>query len=123
MFEKKPKRKMYLAYGYRKRHSFDEKTMDVVECKMGVHIGILLVYELPDSVLKGETEAEAYAAVWDILLKLQKELPRSFVFYGQDSLEDKGTKYDELGVFLPIHKFAEKLEKRIERVDKIVYED
>lgn len=102
---------------------FDEKTMDVVECKMGEHIGILLVYELPDSVLKGETEAEAYAAVWDILLKLQKELPRSFVFYGQDSLEDKGTKYDELGVFLPIHKFAEKLEKRIERVDKIVYED
>lgn len=102
---------------------FDEKTMDVVECKMGEHIGILLVYELPDSVLKGKTEAEAYAAVWDILLKLQKELPRSFVFYGQDSLEDKGTKYDELGVFLPIHKFAEKLEKRIERVDKIVYED
>lgn len=102
---------------------FDEKTMDVVECKMGEHIGILLVYELPDSVLKGETEAEAYAAVWDILLKLQKELPRSFVFYGQDPLEDKGTKYDELGVFLPIHKFAEKLEKRIERVDKIVYED
>lgn len=102
---------------------FDEKTMDVVECKMGEHIGILLVYELPDSVLKGETEAEAYAAVWDILLKLQKELPRSFVFYGQDSLEDEGTKYDELGVFLPIHKFAEKLEKRIERVDKIVYED
>lgn len=123
VFEKKPKRKMYLAYGYRKRHSFDEKTMDVVECKMGEHIGILLVYELPDSVLKGETEAEAYAAVWDILLKLQKELPRSFVFYGQDSLEDEGTKYDELGVFLPIHKFAEKLEKRIERVDKIVYED
>lgn len=41
---------MYLAYGYRKRHAYDEATMEVEEYKMGEHIGVLLVYELPDSV-------------------------------------------------------------------------
>ena len=92
---------MYLAYGYRKRHSYDADTMDVMEYKMGEHIGLLLVYELPDTVKQQRTEAQAYAAVWDIMMKLQKDLPRSFVYYGQDSLEDEGQRFDELGVFLP----------------------
>lgn len=90
---------MYLAYGYRKRHSYDADTMDVMEYKMGEHIGLLLVYELPDTVKQQRTEAQAYAAVWDIMMKLQKDLPRSFVYYGQDSLEDEGQRFDELGVF------------------------
>lgn len=53
---------MYLAYGYRKRHSYDADTMDVMEYKMGEHIGLLLVYELPDTVKQQRTEAQAYAA-------------------------------------------------------------
>mgnify|MGYP000155084089 FL=1 len=48
---------------------------------MGEHIGLLLVYELPDTVKQQRTEAQAYAAVWDIMMKLQKDLPRSFVYY------------------------------------------
>ena len=48
--------KMYLAYGYRKRHAYDEDTMEVEEYKMGEHIGVLLVYELPDSVKEKETD-------------------------------------------------------------------
>ena len=71
-------------------------TMDVMEYKMGEHIGLLLVYELPDTVKQQRTEAQAYAAVWDIMMKLQKDLPRSFVYYGQDSLEDEGQRFDEL---------------------------
>ena len=55
-----------------------------MEYKMGEHIGLLLVYELPDTVKQQRTEAQAYAAVWDIMMKLQKDLPRSFVYYGQD---------------------------------------
>ena len=96
-------------------------TMDVMEYKMGEHIGLLLVYELPDTVKQQRTEAQAYAAVWDIMMKLQKDLPRSFVYYGQDSLEDEGQRFDELGVFLPIHRFSERLEKSIDTVDKIVH--
>ena len=112
--------KMYLAYGYRKRHAYDEDTMEVEEYKMGEHIGVLLVYELPDSVREKETEAQAYAAVWDIRMAIQKKLPRAFVYYGQDSVEDGGKRYDGLGVFLPIHKFADRLEKMIGIADEIV---
>ena len=35
---------------------------------MGEHIGLLLVYELPDTVKQQRTEAQAYAAVWDLSL-------------------------------------------------------
>ena len=70
---------------------------------------------------KKKTEAEAYAAVWDIMMKLQKDLPRSFVYYGQDSLEDEGQRFDELGVFLPIHRFSDRLEMSIDRAEKIVH--
>ena len=49
----------------------------LMEYKMGEHIGLLLVYELPDTVKQQRTEAQAYAAVWDIMMKLQKDLPRS----------------------------------------------
>ena len=60
IYREKPGVKMYLAYGYRKRHAYDEATMEVEEYKMGEHIGVLLVYELPDSVREKETEAQAF---------------------------------------------------------------
>ena len=121
VYQKRDKVKMYLAHGYRKRHSYDLDTMEAQEYKMGEHNGVLLIYELPDTVKEKKTEAEAYAAVWDIMMKLQKDLPRSFVYYGQDSLEDEGQRFDELGVFLPIHRFSERLEKSIDTADKIVH--
>lgn len=74
----------------------------------------------PDSIKEKETEAQAYAAVWDIMMAIQKKLPRAFVYYGQDSVEDGGKRYDGLGVFLPIHKFADRLEKMIGIADEIV---
>lgn len=122
VYTKEGKSRMYLAYGYRKKHRYDEDTMEVVEEKMGAHIGVLMIYELPDTVKKQETEAQAYAEVWNIMMKLQEKLPRSLVYYGQDALEDKGEKYDELGVFLPIHKFYKLLEKSIEEADRIIKE-
>ena len=54
-------------------------------------------------------------------MKLQHALPRSVVYYGQDSLEDGGTHYDELGVFLPLEHFADRLERHMETATKIVY--
>ena len=54
------------------------------------------------------------------MMEIQKNLPRAFVYYGQDSVEDGGKRYDGLGVFLPIHKFADRLEKMIGIADEIV---
>lgn len=39
-----------------------------------------MIHELPDTVKKKETEAQAYAAVWDLMAKLEKNLPMAFVF-------------------------------------------
>lgn len=39
--------KMYLAEGYRKRHCYEEVTMEVKDYRMGEQLGVLLVYELP----------------------------------------------------------------------------
>ena len=93
VFQKSEQVKMYLAYGFRKRHCYDRDTMEAQEIRMGEHIGVLLVYEMPDTVKMQETEAQAYAIIWDILMDLQKSLPRSVVYYGQDSMENKGNRY------------------------------
>ena len=82
---------------------------------------LLLIYELPDTVKQKVTEAEAYSTVWDIQMRLQHALPRSVVYYGQDTLKDGGTRYDELGVFLPLEHFADRLERHMETATKIVY--
>ena len=49
--------KMYLAEGYRKRHCYDEVTMEVKDYRMGEQLGVLLVYELPDTIKMKETES------------------------------------------------------------------
>ena len=120
VFQKSEQVKMYLAYGFRKRHCYDRDTMEAQEIRMGEHIGVLLVYEMPDTVKMQETEAQAYAIIWDILMDLQKSLPRSVVYYGQDSMENKGNRYDALGVFLPMYHFRKALEKNIDIANKIV---
>lgn len=114
--------KMYLAEGYRKRHCYDEETMEVKDYRMGEQLGVLLVYELPDTIKMKETEAQSYVAVMDLVMRLQEELPKSIVYYGQDCIEDKGEHFDELGVFLPLTHFSERLEKHIETAEKIVYQ-
>ena len=63
--------------------------------------GILIIRELPDTVTANKTEAEAYSAVWDLMIELEKNLPMAFVFYGQDSLVENNKRYDEIGIFLP----------------------
>ena len=98
VYQKRDKVKMYLAHGYKKRHCYDSETMETQEYKMGEHDGVLLIYELPDTVKEKKTEAEAYAAVWDIMMELQKELPNSVVYYGQDFLQEEGKRFDEMGV-------------------------
>ena len=57
--------------------------------------GILLIRELPDTVRMKETEAEAYSAVWDLMLELEKNLPMAYIFYGQDSFVEHNEHFDE----------------------------
>ena len=57
---------------------------------MGEQLGVLLVYELPDTIKMKETEAQSYVAVMDLVMQLQEELPKSIVYYGQECLEEKG---------------------------------
>ena len=96
--------------------------MEVKDYRMGEQLGVLLVYELPDTIKMKETEAQSYVAVMDLVMKLQEELPKSIVYYGQECIEDKGENFDELGVFLPLTHFAERLEKHIKTAEKIVYQ-
>lgn len=56
---------------------------------MGEQLGVLLVYELPDTIKMKETEAQSYVAVMDLVMQLQEELPKSIVYYGQECLEEK----------------------------------
>ena len=82
-----------------------------------------MIRELPDTVKLKETEAEAYSAILDIVIKLQKELPMSYVFYGQDSLIEDNTRYDEIGVFLPNSHFLKNLERHVSKAEAIIYAD
>ena len=65
---------------------YDEVTMEVKDYRMGEQLGVLLVYELPDTIKMKETEAQSYVAVMDLVMQLQEELPKSIVYYGQERL-------------------------------------
>ena len=83
--------------------------------------GVLIIRELPDTVKLKETEAEAYSAVWDLMIKLEKSLPMAYIFYGQDSLVEENTRYDEIGIFLPDSLFLKNLERHVKKAEAIIY--
>lgn len=114
-----PKAKMYLAYGAREEHHYQDATMKVETVKVGKHIGILLLYEFPDTKKEGLTEVQAYAIVWDALQELQEHFPRAAMFYGQEEEVEKTEGYDELGIFLPMHRFFDQMERKVEQANGI----
>lgn len=114
---------IFLAQAYRYRHSYTSDDMEPEQNILEKNNGVLLIRELPDTVKLKETEAEAYSAILDIVIKLQKELPMSYVFYGQDSLVEDNTRYDEIGVFLPNSHFLKNLERHVSKAEAIIYAD
>lgn len=112
---------MYLAQAYRYSHCYDDDDIHARQQILEKENGILLIRELPDTVKLKETEAEAYCAVWDIMLELEKNLPMAYVFYGQDSLLEQDTRYDELGIFLPNSLFFKNLERHVAKAEDIIY--
>ena len=114
---------MFLAQAYRYSHAYTSDSMDIKQKNLESCTGVLLIRELPDTIKQKETEAEAYSAILDIVIKLQKELPMSYVFYGQDSLVEDNTRYDEIGVFLPNSHFLKNLERHVSKAEAIIYAD
>ena len=86
VFQKQEKVKMYLASGCTEISRLRRRLDGCGGVPLQPAFGLLLIYELPDTVKQKVTEAEAYSTVWDIQMKLQHALPRSVVYYGQDTL-------------------------------------
>ena len=112
---------MYFAQAYRYSHAYSGEDT-IGQLVLENSNGVLLIRELPDTIKQKETEAEAYSAIFDLVLKLEKELPMAFVFYGQDSLVEHNEKYDEIGIFLPNSIFLKNLERHIAKAEAIIYE-
>ena len=112
---------IFLAQAYRYSHDYGPNHMNIEQKILDITTGVLLIRELPDTVKLKETEAEAYAAVWDIMIQIEKVLPMAYVFYGQDTLVEHNKRYDEIGIFLPNSHFLKHLEKHIEKAEAIIY--
>lgn len=50
------------------------------------------------------------------MIKLEKSLPMAYIFYGQDSLVEENTRYDEIGIFLPDSLFLKNLERHVKKL-------
>ena len=112
---------IYFAQAYRYSHEYQSDYMDVKQKILEKNMGVLLIRELPDTVKEKETEAEAYSAVWDLMIELEKNLPMAYVFYGQDSLVENNNRYDEIGIFLPNSIFLKNLERHVAKAEEIIY--
>ena len=115
------KEKIYFAQAYRYRHAYASEDLDTEQQVLEKNTGVLLIRELPDTIKLKETEAEAYAAVWDLMIKLEKSLPMAYIFYGQDTLIDQNKRYDEIGIFLPDSLFLKNLERHVKKAEDIIY--
>lgn len=112
---------IYFAQAYRYSHEYQSDYKDVKQKILEKNMGVLLIRELPDTVKEKETEAEAYSAVWDLMIELEKNLPMAYVFYGQDSLVENNNRYDEIGIFLPNSIFLKNLERHVAKAEEIIY--
>ena len=45
----------------------------------------------------------------------------AYIFYGQDSLVEENTRYDEIGIFLPDSLFLKNLERYVKKAEAIIY--
>lgn len=110
---------VYLANGYHIRHKYNEN-MNVEIDKYKETTGVLLVYAMPNTKEYNMSEVQGYNLVLDAFMSIQKRIPSSLIFYGQDDFIEDNKKYDKLAVLIPLHKFEVHLKEHIEYVDKVV---
>lgn len=114
-----PRSRLYLADGYDLVRYYTEG-MDITERKENKKRGILILYALPDTKKLHLTEAHAYDVVWTTFQEIQKAAYSAVVYYGQETGENNGKSFDELGVLLPIHQFENKMLQHLEMIDGLV---
>ncbi len=85
--EEIPDYQMYMADGFREKHSYTNDGEIETE-KISRHTGILLMFRFPETVKLDINEDKIYAIVWDFLMHLQK-LPRALMYYGVRDEEEK----------------------------------
>ena len=117
------KKNIYFAQAYRYRHAYASEKMDMEQQILEKNTGVLIIRELPDTVKLKETEAEAYSAVWDLMIKLEKSLPMAYIFYGQDSLvEENALRLRKIpSLDLPDSLFLKNLERHVKKAEAIIY--
>ena len=79
---------MCLAYGFRERHCYSED-LQVQTDKIGEHLGVLLLYQLPKDIENHAADAEIYATVWNYMMQLEETLPRAFHVLWKDGRRRK----------------------------------
>lgn len=109
---------MYLAYGFRERHFYSED-LKVQTDKIGEHLGVLLLYQLPKDIENHAADAEIYATVWNYMMQLEETLPRAFMYYGKMEEDGKELESDRIGIFLPFHHFESRMKKYMEMANGI----
>ena len=109
----------YLAYGFMEEHEYNQKDMSVNAIEIHKHIGILLLYQMPEEEQR-LTEPQEYAVVWETLMELQEMLPRALMYYGRMAEGDKEVAGDMIGIFLPIRYFENAMERNIQQANGIV---
>ena len=76
---------------------------------------------MPDTVTANKTEAEAYSAVWDLMIELLKESPMAFVFMVRTHLWKIIKDMMKLEYFFQIPSFLKHLEKHVAKAEAIIY--
>lgn len=109
---------MCLAYGFRERHFYSED-LKVQTDKIGEHLGVLLLYQLPKDIENHAADAEIYATVWNYMMQLEETLPRAFMYYGKMEKDGKELESDRIGIFLPFHHFESRMKKYMEMANGI----
>ena len=95
------------------------KMFQINTMKIGEHIGILLLFKLPNEVKEMIEDNEVYSIVWDFMMRLEEQLPRAFMYYGVMDENKFEQQSSEIGIFLPFRHFEHQLEKNIEQANGI----
>ncbi|MGN0242241.1 MAG: DUF4866 family protein [Candidatus Weimeria sp.] len=112
--------KIYLADGYDIERSYTDG-LRIEEQLVDRRRGIMILYALPDTEKAGLTEAQTYALIWNTFNSLQYKVPRSMVFYGQETGEngnDSKDTNDEIGILLPLNNFEKNIIRSLDVIDK-----
>ena len=71
-----PDYEICLAYGFREKHDYRNKN-EINTMKIGEHIGILLLFKLPNEVKEMIEDNEVYSIVWDFYDETGRTITKS----------------------------------------------